>query len=262
MALSRTELKNLKSLLTKEERRQSGLFLAEGVRLLEESLRWGFLPRQVFYAGATMSPRAEDLVRGFQSRSVRTMELSNKHLAALAETRTPQGIIGLFAMPDTRLRQLYRSTDRMVVLCENLADPGNLGTLVRSALAFGFELTVLCGRSAEPYSPKVVRASAGAIFGIRIAVATLEEALQLAETRRLLLVASDPGAAKQATLPGKLVQERGVMLAIGSEADGLSDAVKKRAEYHMRIGHRDTVESLNAAVAGSIAMKQMYDLLS
>ncbi|MCK4858571.1 MAG: hypothetical protein KAT58_11425, partial [candidate division Zixibacteria bacterium] len=149
MPLSKTELKNLKSLLTKKGRKKSGMFLAEGVRLLEESVRRRFLPRTVYYAPSMLSTRAEKLVGQLRGRAVETVQLSARDLRSMSDTESPQGIVGLFARPDTKLTKLYQPKHRKLVLCEDISDPGNLGTLARSSLAFGFHLMLLCGSSAE-----------------------------------------------------------------------------------------------------------------
>jgi TrmH family RNA methyltransferase len=258
--LSRTELKNLKSLLTKKGRKQSRMFLAEGVRLLEESVRQRFLPRTVYYAPSMLSTRAEKLVGQLRGRAVETVQLSARDLRSVSDTESPQGIVGLFVRPDTKLAKLYQPKHRKLVLCEDISDPGNLGTLVRSSLAFGFDLMLLCGNSAEPYSPKVVRASAGTVFGLPIAVATLREVCAFMAREQVTVIAADLKAKRDVKLPKRTLQKRRILLAVGSEATGLSKGILERADIRVRIQHLGTVESLNAAVAGSIIMKEIYDL--
>ncbi len=236
------------------------MFLAEGVRLLEESVRWRFLPQTVYYAPSMLSTRAEKLVRQLKSRVLETVELSARDLAELSDTEAPQGVVGLFARPDTKLAQLYQPEHRKLLLCENMSDPGNLGTLARSSLAFGFDLMLLCGGSVEPYSPKVVRASAGAVFGLRIAVANVNEVCAFVARERVTVIAADPTAKRDVKIIGSTLRKRRILLAVGSEATGLSKTIMKRADIRVRIRHLRAVESLNAAVAGSIMMKQVYDL--
>jgi TrmH family RNA methyltransferase len=258
--LSKTELKNLKSLLTKKGRKKSGMFLAEGVRLLEESVRWRFLPRTVYYAPFMLSTRAEKLIRQLRGRAVETVQLSARDLRSMSDTESPQGIVGLFARPDTKLAKLYQPKHRKLVLCEDISDPGNLGTLARSSLAFGFDLMLLCGSSAEPYSPKVVRASAGAVFGLQIAVVTLKEVYAFVAQEEVTVIAADLKTEYDAKLPKRTLPKRRIVLAVGSEATGLSKGILQRADIRVRIQHLRAVESLNAAVAGSIIMKEIYDL--
>ena len=260
MPLPRTELKNLKLMLTKKGRKKSRAFLAEGVRLLEESVCLDFLPRTVYYAPSMLSNRAEKLVKKFENCMIETVKLSARELNSLSEAETPQGVVGLFTMPQTKLAKLYQPKDRRFILCENISDPGNLGTLARSSLAFGFDLMLLCGSTVEPYSPKVVRASAGAVFGLRIAVVSLKEVQVFAKRERIIIVAADTWGKHDTRLPKRTLQKRRIMLAIGSEATGLSKMILEKSDLRVRIKHLRAVESLNAAVAGSILMKQIYDL--
>jgi len=174
-------------------------------------------------------------------------------------TETSQGLLAVYAIPEQDLSKLHRPQMRTVLLCENLSDPGNVGTLVRSALAFAFDMIVLCGRCAEPFSPKVVRSSVGAVFGIPIAVATTPEVLDYIAKEKYALVAGGPGGRVDSRRVLATLKRSRIAVAIGSEADGLSQAVLDRADSVVRIHHSRQVESLNSAVAGSILMKECYD---
>jgi TrmH family RNA methyltransferase len=218
------------------------------------------LPQMIYFTPSMLSTRAEKLVGQLRNCHVETVPLSARDLRSVSDTESPQGIVGLFARPETKLTKLYQPRHRKFVLCEDISDPGNLGTLARSSLAFGFDLMLLCGSSAEPYSPKVVRASAGAVFGLQIAVATLKEISAFLAHEGVMVIAADLNAKRNMRLPKRTLQKRRILLAIGSEATGLSREVLKRADIRVRIPHLRTVESLNAAVAGSIIMKEIYDL--
>jgi TrmH family RNA methyltransferase len=259
LALSRAEAKNLKALSTKKGRRLAGQFVAEGVRLLEEAERHGIRPERVYVAPSIMSERSAALVARYRSSRVPLTELSGSDLARLAATEKSQGILAVFPIPAAKTGELDLTSRRNVLLCENISDPGNLGTLIRSALAFGFESVALAGECAEPYSPKVVRASAGAIFGVTIAQITAGQIVLQARKSGLALIAA--GLKGAADIEQALREQfgQGVILAVGSEAEGLSDVVVAAADKVVRIGHSDRVESLNAAIAGSILMKACFD---
>ena len=259
MPLSQTELKKTRSILTKKGRQQSGLFLAEGVRLLEEALHHRFLPRRLYYASSLMSARAERLTKRLQKAEVETISLSARELRSIADTETPRGLVGLFVQPNTELGKLYRTGYRRLVLCENISDPGNLGTLVRSALAFGFQLMLLTGNSAEPFAPKVVRASAGAVFGLPLSEVSRHQARALATREKVMLIAADVRGRPDLLRIRRDWCRRKIMLAIGSEATGLSSGILDACHIRVRIEQAGSVQSLNAAVAGSILMKQIYD---
>jgi TrmH family RNA methyltransferase len=259
MPVSKTELKKIKLLSTKKGRRKQGIFLAEGVRLMEESLRFRFWPISVFYSPTTLSARGTRLIAQFERHGIETKRLSAGQLRSVSDAETPQGVVGLFAVPEMNLSKLYQPRYRKLLLCENISDPGNLGTLVRSALAFGFDLVLLCGSTAEPYAPKAMRASAGAIFGLPMAEVTPKELDTFLGKEQIMVIASDLHKDADISLPKKELKNKKIVLAVGSEATGLSKRILDRADLSLRIPHSRAVESLNAAVAGSILMKEVYD---
>ncbi len=259
MSMTKAELKSVKSLATKKGRKESGLFAAEGVRLLEESFRHRYFPEKVYYSEHLLSDRGRQLVGKLSARRVGAETVSAQQLRSIASTTTPQGIVAVFKTPTVNPAELSRADYRKILLCENISDPGNLGTLARSAMAFDFKLLLLAGNSAEPFAPKVVRSSAGAVFGLSIARMDLEEITAFIAGRKIAVVATDVQAGGD-RIPPRL-QKRPFMLAIGSEATGLSEAILRRADLRVRIRHAQAVESLNAAVAGSIIMSRTYHRL-
>jgi TrmH family RNA methyltransferase len=258
MSVTRAELKDIQSLLTKKGRREQHRFLAEGVRLLEEAIRHRVRPELVLYAVHGTSDRGKELIDLFARDKVRIEEISAKQLEQVSDTETPQGLVGMFRLPPHDLTELSTAGLRRYLLCENISDPGNLGTLFRSALAFGFEAVLTAGQSAEPFSPKVVRASAGTVFGVRHGVDTIDSVISYAKRQQIAIVATGRTGAMTLRELRKTIGKRPVMLAIGSEADGISPLLQRAATYIVRIDHEPEVESLNAAVAGSILMKEIY----
>lgn len=258
MPISRAELKNVRALQTKKGRQASGQFLAEGVRLLEEVNRLKARPIKVYYAPPVLSERGSAVVERFRSRKIDAIETAASDLSRMSPAETSQGIVAVFSTPTTDLEELYHPAVRNILLCENLSDPGNVGTLCRSALAFGFDLLILAGASAEPYAPKVVRASVGAIFGLPVALAATETALALAAANNIAVIAADMKGRDRLGQVLKGLGKRSLMLSLGSEAAGLSAALRESAEFAVSVRHEALVESLNAAVAGSILMNRCY----
>ena len=256
MSMTKAEQKFVKSLATKKGRKESGMFAAEGVRLLEESFRHRYFPDKVYFAEHLMSDRGRQLLGRLSARRISTENVSAPQLRAISAATTPQGIVAVFKTPTVNPAELSRTDYRKILLCENISDPGNLGTLARSALAFEFKLMLLVGNSAEPFAPKVVRSSAGAVFGLSIARMDLDEISAFVGQRKIAVVATDVQASGD-KIPAGLVK-RPFMLAIGSEATGLSEAILRRADFRVHIRHAQAVESLNAAVAGSIIMSRTY----
>lgn len=255
MSLSKNELKDIKSLATKKGRKAQNSFLAEGVRVLEEALRSQARPDLIVWAPSVPSDRVRRLVDSFQRAGVPCEEVSAREMQSITDAREAQPIAGRFTIDWTALGQLFGSESRRVLICDRISDPGNLGTLIRSALAFEFDRIVLVGEAADPFSPKVVRSSAGAIFGVKMTRSETGELLdQLAATGFKLIGATADNNGQLALEPTDRVA-----LAIGSEAAGLADELKKRCNELVRLRHSNRVESLNAAMAGSILMQRIYE---
>jgi RNA methyltransferase, TrmH family len=114
------------------------------------------------------------------------------------------------------------------------------------------------GETAEPFSPKVVRSSAGTIFGVRVFPMTQGEVLALATDSDSVLIAATPHGMAATSALAEVGRYRRILLVVGSEADGVSEEILKTARIRIRIEHEEQVESLNVAVAGSILMKEIY----
>lgn len=258
MPLSKVELQDIRSLLTRKGRNRRQEFLAEGVRLLEEALRHRYRPTILYFSKSLLSERGEKLVEAFRRARVEGREIPARQLEAISDTKAPQGVVGRFATPQTTLEELYRPETRRLLLCENIGDPGNLGTLLRSAVAFEMELVITAGSCADLYSPKVIRSSAGAIFGIGMVHTTWSDVKRLKTSFGTALVATDLSAREPVERLRSMTKEKGIILAVGSEATGLSEELMAQADVRVRIAHSRSVESLNAAVAGSMLMRELY----
>ncbi|MEA3297400.1 MAG: RNA methyltransferase, partial [candidate division Zixibacteria bacterium] len=234
LSVTKKELKDIKSLLSRKGRRGKKMFTAEGIKLLEEAARHRFWPRSVYYSPALLTDRGYKLVERFRKHRLPIAEITAKNLQFISDTRTPQGVVAVFDLPRKTLSELYRPGYRTLLLCENISDPGNLGTLARSALAFGFRLLLLVGSCADPYSPKVIRSSAGAIFALGLAPFSVDETAAFATSKGLRLIAADvKGRSNSNILRRRLKGER-ILLAVGSEATGLSESILQQADYRLR----------------------------
>ena len=259
MPLSHSEIKNLRALHAKKGRRTANKFLAEGVRLLEEALRFKQKPARLLYSLSLLSPRGEQIVEKFRRLGVTAHQVAAGELSRICDTEQTQGLAAVFELHPRRLSELMGPKTRNVLVCENLSDPGNVGTLIRSALAFGFDAVTLVGRCAETYSPKVVRSSVGAVFGMPVVSTGLAEVLAERDKYQMTLVAAALEGSDRIEDVLARTASRPLLLAIGSEADGLSPELIQAAQEIVRIGHSENVESLNSAIAGSILMKECFD---
>jgi TrmH family RNA methyltransferase len=230
---SNPSVKALRRLATRKGRTATGLAIAEGPHLVEAVREAGIVVRQL------VTTDGADIDRHGDAETV--LVVSPNVLAAVSTTRSPQGPLAVFAIPDAE-----RIRHHDTVILHGIADPGNLGTLIRSATAFGFDVAV-SGPTADPWNPKVLRASAGAVFANR--PRTTANPVGDAQQSGLACVAMVPRGGTELT-----VSTHPIALLVGSEAHGLPDAMVEACPARLTIGMVTGVESLNAAVAGSIAM--------
>jgi RNA methyltransferase, TrmH family len=259
LALSKAELKDIQILLSKKGRKEHGLFLAEGVRLLEEAFRHKFPPQQLIICEDVINDRGKALVSRGYDLKIPVTAVPAKQFESLTDTENPQGLVGVFRLPSSCLDKLFHPNYRKLLVCEDISDPGNLGTLIRSAVAFEFDLIILIGTTAEPFSPKVVRSTAGAVFGAKIAQTTWVEVKELIHHFRIGIIGTDIHGVDSMRKMITVASKGPFMLAIGSESRGLTTEILDQSKVRVHIDHSENVESLNAAVAGSILMRELYE---
>lgn len=240
------KLKLVRALLGRaKERREAGAFVAEGVRLVEEAVNsnWGF--RFALY-DATLSERGLLLVESLKSRGVECEEVTPELMKSLSETETPQGLLAVSPFTDLPIPD----SPTFLLIPDQIRDPGNLGTLIRSAAAAGVQAVLLPPETTDAFAPKVVRAGMGAHFRLPIRAMTWEAIEQVVRSQDLKVYIAD--------MDGVSCWEtdlsRPLMLVVGSEAKGASESARKLATQKISIPMSGKVESLNAGVAGSVLM--------
>ena len=221
-------------------RREQGLFVAEGPKLLEEALRWGAeIPCLVQAEGANF-PSPE---------GTRTCEVPADLLVYLSDTTAPQGVVFLCRMPTLRPPETP-APGRYLVL-DGVQDPGNVGTIWRTADALGAQGLFLLEKCADPFSPKTVRASMGACFRLGAWEIGLDALIAWLERGGIPLYAAALGAN---TADVREVDWSVSAAVIGSEGKGVSPQVAAACRRTVRIPMRERCESLNAAVAAAIVL--------
>lgn len=237
-------VKQLRQLHTARGRREAGMVLLEGTHMVEEALRHGLsLQRLVFTQGwgenhaallAQVPPRLQQPV-------------SEGVLAAVATTVHPDGVVATALLPQTP----WPRQPRFLLALDHVQDPGNLGALLRTALAAAVDGVVLA-QCADPWQPKVLRAAAGASFALPISqVPSLEPVLAEASDRGLRTMATCVAGGRPYT---QLDWSLPSLLILGNEGSGLSTEVVSRCRVAVSIPHSDAVDSLNVAVAGALLL--------
>jgi RNA methyltransferase, TrmH family len=236
-------------------RRERGEYLAEGVRLITEAMQSGQTASLALYDPDQLerSDAGSITLAGINDWAERAYEVDERVLQAATPTETPAGIVAVLSLPSTPPLSAHRE-GRLGLILDGLADPGNAGTLLRSADAFGAGYVVATPGTADLYSPKVVRSGMGAHFHIPLYPAVSWKAL----------VEALPGVALVAAEVAEGVAESEfdwsshAALVIGSEAAGLSTEARAEIAEYVHIPMKAGVESLNAAVAGSILLYRAW----
>jgi RNA methyltransferase, TrmH family len=241
------KVQRVRALLEKRKQRDAEqVFVVEGVRLVEEAQAAGLQPELVLYS-ETLNARGLAVARAFQKNRAEVLEVTARVMDSATGTETPQGLLAVFPR---REMELPRPLD-FVLVCDTIRDPGNLGTLLRSAAAAGAQAALLSPGSADAYAPKVLRAGMGAHFHLPILQRNWGEIRALCEQHGLrvfLAEASDGHACWSVDLRQPLA------LTVSSEADGASIDAAKLADQGITIPMPGQSESLNAAVAASILL--------
>ncbi|CAI9391835.1 RNA methyltransferase [Microbacterium sp. T2.11-28] len=240
--------------LTKRSARQeTGLFLLEGPQAAREAL--AYRPDSIveIFATPTAMEKHQDVRDAAREAGIEVEFTTEPVLDAMADTVTPQGIVAVARQSPTALKDVFASAPALVAVCEEVRDPGNLGTIIRAADAAGADAVILTGRTVDPYNPKVVRATTGSLFHLPIAVgADLAEVVERAHAAGLRVVAADVGG--QDFLGHRPTLAEPTAWLFGNEARGLDDEALGLVDLTLRLPIYGRAESLNLATAASVCL--------
>lgn len=244
-------LKEIRSLMSRDKREDTGLFFVEGVRIVEEALSSNARVEYMVVSEGFASGRADICKKLTAGGSMKTYMVPDKLFREIADTETPQGIIAVIRM-DRRDISAAFSEKGLVVLLDSVRDPGNMGTIIRTADAADFTGVMVSSGCVDVYNPKVIRATMGSIFHIPIYnCGSAAEGIKSARSNSFKVCASHLEGAlgiydADLTPPAVLV--------VGSEAEGISREARELADCLVRIPMEGRAESLNASVAAGIMM--------
>lgn len=229
-------IKETATLKDKKGRKTHGLFLVEGKKMFSECLTSGLEIERVFLA--------ESYLEELPSLSLETVRVSDDVFRFLSDEKTPQGVLCRVRIP---MREMVAPTGKCLLL-DGVSDPGNVGTILRTANAAGYREVYLTETCADPYSPKSVRASMSGLFFTKLYFGTREEILSVLDGTPIVVADMDGENVFSFQAPEKFA------LVIGNEANGVSEETLKKANYTVKIPMRETQESLNAGVSAGILM--------
>ena len=228
-------------------RRTENLFVVEGVRLVEEALVAKLSPNLVLFS-ENLPPRGVEIILQFQEMGVEILEVAPHVMQAASDTQTPQGVLAVLPIPEWTLP----NQPSFVLVVDGVRDPGNLGTLMRTAFAAGVETLILPPGNVDPFAPKVVRAGMGAHFNLP--VMTMDwQAIRAAVSGLKVFLADSGGGNTHFDADFK----QPLALVVGGEAAGAGEEALGLATHRVQIPMPGQAESLNAAVAGAILIYEV-----
>jgi len=245
---SNSKVQALRALRRRDERLARGWYLAEGVRLVEEALKAGD-PRLILFNPATLerTPRGADLLRQLVALEGIAWPATEAVLAAASDTQTPQGVVAALPLPAADDAPLQGT---LALVLDGVQDPGNLGTILRTAWAAGVTEVLTTPGTTDPFGPKAVRAGMGAHCRLRLLPdRSWDQVAAMAAGRRVLL-ADVRGDVRY----DEVDWHRPSLLILGSEAHGPASAIAQLAAARVTIPMADDVESLNVAAAAAVLL--------
>lgn len=244
----------VRKLVERKHRLQQGRFLVEGIKLLEMALRAGVRPREVFFCREQLGVEAETLRSSLASAGAEMVEVSPDVMAALAERTSAEGIVATLDLFEADRDMLHLQAPSLVLVLDRLQDPGNLGTLIRTADAVGAAAVALIDPCVDPFDPKVVRGSMGSLFNVPLVrTGDVVGLFDWLHRQGLAAIGAD---AHQGIDWGIGLWANRLALVLGNEARGLSVDVAAQIDGWAKLPIVGKAESLNVAVAGGVLMYQ------
>lgn len=226
-------------------RREEGLFVGEGPKLLAEALKWNAKLDTVICTKGFELPEL--------SECVRVVEVPQGLLTSMADTETPQGVLFLCRMGNYDLPEKLEGSRYLIL--DGVQDPGNVGTIWRTADAFGADGLILCGNCADPWAPKTVRATMGAAFRLPVYESFLEQVAEKLGVSGISLYAT---ALREDTVDVREVNLQRSAVIVGSEGRGVSQQALDLCKKTVKIPMTERCESLNAGIAAGVVLWEMF----
>ncbi|WP_427928153.1 TrmH family RNA methyltransferase [Agrobacterium cavarae] len=252
-SLANPIIKDIKNLTQKKGREESGTFMAEGLKLVIDALELGWTIRTLVYAKAA---KGKALVEQAAVKTVASgglvLEVSEKVISSITRRDNPQMVVGIFDQKWKPLRDIRPAAGETYVALDRVRDPGNLGTIIRTADAAGASGVILVGDCTDPFSLETVRATMGSVFAMPVARASMDEFLSWRKSAGVSVVATHlAGSVDYRTIDYK---KKPVVLLMGNEQSGLPPELASQADQLARIPQQGRADSLNLAIASAVML--------
>lgn len=234
-------IKDLMKLKEHKYRVLNKMFLVEGFHLVKEAYNKHLLKQVLFIKENDIS----------EFKDIDCIKVNNDIIKSLSDTTTPQNIIGLCNIKDYKID--YKEINHILIL-DNVSDPGNVGTLIRSALGFNIDLIILSNNSVDVYNGKVVRSTQGAIFSLPIIYRNLKEEIDILKQNNIKVIGTTLDSSIDLDKIKKLDK---YAIILGNEANGIEKEIKQLTDINVIIPINPKLESLNVSIAGAIVMYEL-----
>lgn len=248
-------VKHVYSLQRRKEREESGEFVVEGRRFVEEAIKRGAKVSQIFYCPELARQEWQDIFVKAREQGILIEKVDQRVLRKMSSTEQPQGILAVVKQPDFTWEDIEAGPKTVLLIVDGVQDPGNLGTILRTALAAGIRQVCLTVGTVDLYNSKVLRSTMGAIFSLAVLKERQQaEIIKYCQEHSLELAMADT--------KGELIYKPGVLqlplaLVIGNEGNGPSEEFAQYIKRRVTIPMNYEVESLNAAMATGILLYEI-----
>lgn len=242
----------IREAIAARDRKKAGrdCFLIEGRHLLEMALAAGADISRIFFTSA-YELKSKEFLSEIAGKGIELIETTGHVFSKFSDTETPQGIAAVVDCPRFALDKLSPMALPMIVICDGIQDPGNLGAIVRTADAVGADAVIMLPGTCDPFIPKAIRSSAGSIFNLPIVFSNPESLIEWLKKKGVGFFVADAHGSKtiyESNMKNPLA------LAFGNEASGVGAMLKKKADMTVRIPIYGKAESLNVAISASICL--------
>tara|TARA_Y100001970_G_C14188119_1_gene833760 strand:- start:10 stop:771 length:762 start_codon:yes stop_codon:yes gene_type:complete len=245
--IDKNEIKRLKSLHKKKGRELHKLILIEGKRIIEQALdsKYSILKIWINHDFKDSNPK---FIQHIQKKQISLNEISNKIMDKITDTKSPSGVIAIMNIPKGDIKKM----NHQILALDNISDPGNLGTIIRTANWFGIKNILLSEDCVDPYNSKVLRSGMGSHFSMNIVTKNLEKQISKYKKENFKIIATDLNTKN--TMSDLKINSNNWVILLGNEAHGISKSVLESSDYRIKIPQGGNIESLNVAVTCGILL--------
>lgn len=253
-SFSNSKIKELVKLRDRRERVKTGLTLIEGIREVRAAINAGIVIKEIYlcpslYEGLEQGHVENEILKVLAARKVDVVEVTKEIFAKVSFGDRSEGVLAIGFAQSRAITDLKLKKNPFFMLVESVEKPGNLGAILRTCDAAGADALFVCDAATDIFNPNVIRASLGTVFTVPVVSATTEEILGFVKSKNIKVVAATPAGKKSYT---SVNFRDGIVIAVGSEKDGLSDVFLKAAEEKVFIPMKGQADSLNTSVAAAL----------